>query len=83
MELTNMGDAPVDLKRVIFSASQNGQGFRTDTSRWNVQFLSSAPILDPGESFVVINYRTSTGDSTNVFTPSWYFEKADYMLMYT
>lgn len=83
VELTNMGDAPVDLKRVIFSASQNGEGFRTDTSRWNVQFLSSAPILDPGESFVVINYRTSSSDSTNIFTPSWYLEMADYMLMYT
>ena len=31
VELTNMGDIPVDLKRVIFSASQNGAGFRTDT----------------------------------------------------
>ena len=68
---------------MIFSASQNGAGFRTDTSRWNVQFLSQAPILDPGESFVVINFRTAQADSTNIFTPSWYFEKADYQLIYT
>ena len=82
-EITNMGDQPVDLTRVIFSVSQNNQPYREDTVGQNTQFLGSAGILGPGESFVVINYRTVELDSTDILTPSWYFEKADYRLFYT
>jgi len=82
VEITNMGDQPVDLNRVVFASAQNDQNYRSDTSQ-NTQFLNNAGILDPGESFVVINYRTQSTDSTNILSPSWYFEKADHMLYYT
>ena len=83
VEITNMGDHPVDLSRVIFSAAQNDQGFRSDTVNQNTQMLRNAGFLDPGDSFVVINYRTTSTDSTIVWTPQWYLDKADYRLYYT
>ena len=83
LEITNMDNYPVDLSRVILSAAQNGQSFRDDTVNQNTQMLHNVGFLDPGESFVIINYRTHSQDSTRIFTPSWYPGNADYMLYYT
>ena len=79
VEITNMGDQPVDLSRVIFAAARTS-GFSTGTLNSEIEMLTDVGFLDPGESFVVINHRTSSSDTTNILTPSWYYEKANHML---
>lgn len=83
LELTNVDDHPVDLSRVILSVAGNDLYYREDTSRWDTQMLTHAGYLEPGESFVVMNYRTLTTDPTDIWTPSWYLGMADYWLWYT
>ena len=82
-ELTNMDDHPVDLSRVILSVANNNADFRdSDTSRWHTQMLTHAGYLEPGESFVVMNWRHYSQDSTDIWTPRWYWDHADYWLWY-